>query len=234
MPRFWIASILANALLLARIAKAVFDSLFRAIGFLLGRLQFRFPRALRMLGGLCGTASVSYLLCVGLEECAGAVVIDPHMSLRLARPPIGGSPRQRTSGELGPWRRSNTRTILQAFTCSALQFKRAPASICSVGSIGPGRHGGVMKKAKAKKAKSVTKKASPSDTLGCCTITYENKKDEQVAGVTKTECTRLEELGGLASGIKGLAPSRVRRAAQLFRSAECEIMKCIAQSGCST
>jgi hypothetical protein len=55
---------------------------------------------------------------------------------------------------------------------------------------------GAMKKATAKKAgssssaKGAAKKASQPSTKGCCTI-YDNKKDEQVEGVTKAECTRL-------------------------------------------
>jgi hypothetical protein len=67
-----------------------------------------------------------------------------------------------------------------------------------------------MKKAKAKKAvaspsgKGATKKASPADTKGCCTIIYDNKRAEQVPGVTKAECTRLGRArGGVGQWNKG-------------------------------
>jgi hypothetical protein len=66
-----------------------------------------------------------------------------------------------------------------------------------------------MKKAKAKKAspspgKGATKKAIPQDTKGCCTITYDSKKDEQVEGVTTAECTRLARArGGVGQWNKG-------------------------------
>jgi hypothetical protein len=82
--------------------------------------------------------------------------------------------------------------------------------------------GGVMKKAKAKKAKAkkttakkakkagpssparTAAKASPSGALGCCTITYDDKKDEQVAGVTKARCTTLARArGGVGQWNKG-------------------------------
>jgi hypothetical protein len=60
---------------------------------------------------------------------------------------------------------------------------------------------GVMKKAKAKKG--ATKKASSSDK-GCCTITFDDKKDQQVPGVTKAECTRLARArGGVGQWNKG-------------------------------
>ena len=67
-----------------------------------------------------------------------------------------------------------------------------------------------MKKAKAKKAgssssgKGATKKASQPNTKGCCTIIYENKKAEQVEGVTKADCTRLGRArGGVGQWNKG-------------------------------
>ena len=67
-----------------------------------------------------------------------------------------------------------------------------------------------MSKAKAKKAgsssseKGATKKPSPPNTKGCCTITYENKKDEQLEGVTRAECARLARArGGVGQWNKG-------------------------------
>jgi hypothetical protein len=64
--------------------------------------------------------------------------------------------------------------------------------------------GGVMKKAKAKKAKAKKAGSSSSGAKGCCTITYENKKDEQVAGITKAECTRVaRSRGGVGQWNKG-------------------------------
>jgi hypothetical protein len=68
--------------------------------------------------------------------------------------------------------------------------------------------GGAMKKAKAKKAgspgKAAAKKASPSGTKGCCTIIFEDKKAEQVEGVTQAACTRLARAsGGVGQWNKG-------------------------------
>jgi hypothetical protein len=56
------------------------------------------------------------------------------------------------------------------------------------------------KKAAAKKAGAsgtgAAKKPIPANTKGCCTIVYENKRAEQVPGVTKAECTRLARANG--------------------------------------
>jgi hypothetical protein len=67
-----------------------------------------------------------------------------------------------------------------------------------------------MKKAKAKKAKAkkattgAAKKPIPANTKGCCTIVYENKRAEQIPGVTKAECTRLARAnGGVGQWNKG-------------------------------
>jgi hypothetical protein len=60
--RILLASVLAFVLLVARIAKAVFDSLFEAIGLLLGRPLFALPHVVRVLVGLSGAAGFFYLL----------------------------------------------------------------------------------------------------------------------------------------------------------------------------
>jgi hypothetical protein len=60
--RMWAAGVMAFALFVARITKAIFDCLFEAIGFLLGRLVFRLPREIRLLTSICGTAWILYLL----------------------------------------------------------------------------------------------------------------------------------------------------------------------------
>lgn len=64
------------------------------------------------------------------------------------------------------------------------------------------------KKAKAKKAaspgKGATKKAIPPNTTGCCTIIYDDRRAEQVEGVTIAECTRLGRArGGVGQWNKG-------------------------------
>jgi hypothetical protein len=60
-----------------------------------------------------------------------------------------------------------------------------------------------MGKATAKK-QGTAKKAGTSNTKGCCTIAYDDKRDEQIAGVTKDECTRLARArGGVGQWNKG-------------------------------
>jgi hypothetical protein len=61
--------------------------------------------------------------------------------------------------------------------------------------------GGVMRKAKAKKAtgaakKGAVKKAPAANAAGCCTIIYDDKPSDQVEGVTRVECTRLGRARG--------------------------------------
>ncbi len=67
-----------------------------------------------------------------------------------------------------------------------------------------------MKKAKAKSGGSsssrggAAKKPIPPNTRGCCTIAYDDKKDEQVEGVTRAECTRIGRArGGVGQWNKG-------------------------------
>ena len=43
-------------------------------------------------------------------------------------------------------------------------------------------------------------KVKTSRTLGCCTISYDNKPDEQIAGITKSKCnSKAKERGGTAN-----------------------------------
>jgi hypothetical protein len=87
----------------------------------------------------------------------------------------------------------------------ALQFKRAE------GSITPLQTEGTMKKAKAAKAKAKktakkakAKKAKKAADKGCCTITFEDKDDEQVPNVTKDRCTTIaRQRGGTGQWNKG-------------------------------
>lgn len=60
--RILIAALVTAGLFMVKAAKAAFDSLFEAIGLLLGRPLFRAPRAFRLLVVLCGAISVFYLL----------------------------------------------------------------------------------------------------------------------------------------------------------------------------
>ena len=66
-----------------------------------------------------------------------------------------------------------------------------------------------MKKAKASKAKKnakakKAKKAKNAADTGCCTITFEDKDDEQVPNVTKARCTTIaRQRGGVGQWNKG-------------------------------
>ena len=59
------------------------------------------------------------------------------------------------------------------------------------------------KKAAAKKGAKRAAKTSPN-SLGCCTIIYDNKPSEEVEGVTRDACTRLGRArGGVGQWNKG-------------------------------
>jgi hypothetical protein len=54
------------------------------------------------------------------------------------------------------------------------------------------------------KPKAKAKNAISSDTKGCCTITFDDKKDEQIEGITKAECVkRARARGGVGQWNKG-------------------------------
>ena len=52
------------------------------------------------------------------------------------------------------------------------------------------------KKTKKAKAKKAVKKAVSSGSKGCCTITFDDRDDEQVPNVTRSECTTIGRARG--------------------------------------